>query len=140
MTESLIKPAIICDVDGTLALKCDRDIFDFALAGGDYINGKIRDIVNLCFKSMGVIIVTAREEKFHDVTKNWLISHGVQFDQLLMRKNGDFRKDCKVKKEIFEKHIKNNYDIQFVLDDRDQVVRMWRENGLTCLQVDDGDF
>ena len=27
-----------------------------------------------------------------------------------------------------------------VLDDRNQVVKMWRENGLTCLQVAEGDF
>ena len=31
-------------------------------------------------------------------------------------------------------------EILFVLDDRSQVVKMWRELGLTCLQVADGNF
>jgi len=57
-----------------------------------------------------------------------------------MRKTGDSRKDSIVKREIFEEHIKGKYRIQFVLDDRNQVVEMWRQLGLTCLQVAEGDF
>jgi len=30
--------------------------------------------------------------------------------------------------------------IEFVVDDRQQVVDMWRRNGITCLQCDVGDF
>lgn len=30
--------------------------------------------------------------------------------------------------------------ILFVVDDRDQTVNMWRNNGITCLQCDKGDF
>ena len=33
-----------------------------------------------------------------------------------------------------------NYNVKFVLDDRNRVVEMWRSLGLTCLQVADGDF
>jgi hypothetical protein len=57
-----------------------------------------------------------------------------------MRKKGDFRKDSVVKKEIYEKYIKDNFNILFCLDDRNQVVNMWREIGIKCLQVQDGDF
>ena len=31
-------------------------------------------------------------------------------------------------------------DVFAVFDDRIQVVDMWRQNGLTCFQVADGDF
>jgi len=42
---------------------------------------------------------------------------------------------------MFETHIRNKYFVEMVIDDRDQVVAMWRkELGLTCLQVDYGDF
>ena len=35
----------------------------------------------------------------------------------------------------------SEYDVAGVLDDRDQVVKMWRnELGLTCLQVAEGNF
>ena len=60
--------------------------------------------------------------------------------ELHMRKTGDSRKDCIVKKEIFDAEIKDKYYIEFILDDRDQVVKMWRSMGLTCLQVADGNF
>jgi hypothetical protein len=57
-----------------------------------------------------------------------------------MRKYGDYRKDYVVKREIYEQLIAPDYDILCVLDDRNSVVDMWREIGLTCLQVAPGDF
>jgi hypothetical protein len=55
-----------------------------------------------------------------------------------MREAGDKCKDAIVKKELYETHIVPHYTVQFVLDDRDQAVAMWRDLGLTCLQVADG--
>jgi hypothetical protein len=58
-----------------------------------------------------------------------------------MRKNNDQRKDSIIKFELFENHIKDKYYVELVVDDRQQVVDMWRRKlGLTCLQVDYGDF
>ena len=57
-----------------------------------------------------------------------------------MRKTGDFRKDSIVKKELFDENVRGKYNIEFVLDDRNQVVEMWRSIGLVCLQVADGNF
>ncbi len=60
---------------------------------------------------------------------------------LNMREAGDMRKDSIVKKELFDQHIRGKYNVRMVIDDRDQVVDMWRnELGLTCLQVAEGDF
>ena len=42
--------------------------------------------------------------------------------------------------EIFENDIRPYYNIDYVLDDRNQVVEMWRSIGLTCLQVAEGNF
>ncbi|MGH7203736.1 MAG: AAA family ATPase, partial [Candidatus Levyibacteriota bacterium] len=56
-------------------------------------------------------------------------------------KEKDFRKDAVVKKELYETHISGKYEVLFVLDDRDQVVEMWRKDlGLPCFQVDYGNF
>lgn len=73
-------------------------------------------------------------------TMAWLDENGVPGKVLHMRKNGDDRADYIVKKEIYEANIKGKYNVIFVLDDRDQVVRMWREEGLKCLQVAEGNF
>ena len=57
-----------------------------------------------------------------------------------MRTPKDNRKDCIIKRELFDAHIKGKYYIDFVLDDRNQMVDLWRSMGLTCLQVADGNF
>ena len=60
---------------------------------------------------------------------------------LTMRAAGDYRKDDEVKRDMFKEHVEENYFIHYVLDDRQQVVDMWR-NGLQvqCFQVADGNF
>jgi hypothetical protein len=57
-----------------------------------------------------------------------------------MRAEGDTRKDSIIKEEIYRAEIENKYNVLFVLDDRNQVVELWRRLGLTCLQVAEGNF
>lgn len=57
-----------------------------------------------------------------------------------MRPAGDQRDDRIVKEEIYRREIEGKYNVRFILDDRDKVVRRWRELGLPCFQVADGDF
>jgi hypothetical protein len=58
-----------------------------------------------------------------------------------MRATGDFRQDSLVKREIYSNHIQKQFGKPvFILDDRDQVVEMWRSLDLPCLQVRKGDY
>lgn len=52
----------------------------------------------------------------------------------------DQRKDSIIKEELFDAHVRGKYNVLFVLDDRNQVCRKWRELGLTVFQVAEGDF
>ena len=136
-----MKKAIIVDVDGTLAEKGDRHPFDFASVSQDKPREAITELVQFLAKRYVVIIFSGREDSCREDTDDWLVSNGVIFDELYMRKTGDHRKDSIVKREMFEMFVKGRYNIRFVLDDRDQVVKMWREElGLDCLQVAPGDF
>jgi hypothetical protein len=65
---------------------------------------------------------------------------GVAGEALHMRGRGDHRPDQVVKRELYERRVRPRYTVTAVLDDRAKVVRMWRELGLTVLQVADGDF
>ena len=47
---------------------------------------------------------------------------------------------CCKKEEIFIDKIKNTYNVLYCMDDRDRVVKRWRDLGLTCFQVAPGDF
>jgi adenylate kinase family enzyme len=134
--------AIIVDIDGTLSHSGGlRSPFEYDKVINDDIDEIIRDIVT-SYKNLNhkIIIVSGREDSCYNMTCDWLNKHRVPFDFLYMRKSKDFRKDAIVKKEIFDKYIKDNYNVVFCLDDRNQVVDMWRSIGIKCLQVQEGNF
>ncbi len=84
---------------------------------------------------------SGRTEACRDNTETWLMNNvTTHYAALHMRATGDMRKDAVVKQELFNTHIRDHYDVRYVIDDRNQVVAMWRELGLTVLQVADGDF
>lgn len=133
--------AIICDLDGTLALHNGRSPYDADKCDTDIINDPISQILyRFQMDNHDIIFCSGREDKYREKTKTWLAQTGLSYSALLMRKTGDMRNDAIVKEEIYEAEIKDKYNVLFVLDDRDRVVDMWRSKGLTCLQVDYGSF
>jgi trehalose-6-phosphatase len=136
-----LQPAIIVDIDGTLAEKGERDPFDWDNVDNDTVHEVIVELVQLLHEDGYVIIlVSGREEVCEEKTITWLEDNGIPYNCLFMRKAGDFRKDTVIKKEIYDTEIKGKYYVRFALDDRDQVVKMWRDEGLVCLQVAEGNF
>lgn len=135
-----MKKAIICDIDGTIAIKGDRSIFDYSKCYLDTVNKPILELLKMIPKNISIIFCSGREDFCFDLTEKWLIKNVTNNFKLYMRKSGDFRKDSIIKKEIYTDLIKDKFEILFVLDDRNQVVDMWRSLGLTCLQVNKGDF
>lgn len=146
---------IIVDLDGTLAnvnhrrdyvmlsdtrKKKDWKSFNASMHL-DPVNRWCLDILNKYSKdpSTLIYIVSGRDGAYENITREWLSNNRVPFDALYMRpvKNND--DDTVVKKDIYEKHLKDK-DILFVLDDRLRVVKMWRSLGLTVLQCDEGDY
>lgn len=92
--------------------------------GGDYDE----------MKEHYVLVVSARPEDYRDVTEKWLRKYKIFYDKLYMRPAGDYRKDAIVKREILEQILDDGYEPFLVIDDRPEVVDMWREYGLVCLQ------
>jgi predicted kinase len=134
--------AIICDIDGTLAYirPGGRSPYDGDRVKEDGVHEHIRDLVNMVWTKYSIVITSGRDEKYRAVTEQWLRDNSVMYDALFMRPEGDNRKDDIVKDELFEQHIAPYYDVDFVLDDRDRVVNMWRAKGIPCLQVAPGAF
>jgi hypothetical protein len=91
-------------------------------------------------KEYEIIILTGRNEESRKLTEQWLAWNEIPFSTLLMRADNDFRTDHIVKEEMLHSLQSSGKNILFVVDDRKQVVDMWRRNGLTCLQCDYGDF
>lgn len=137
--------AIICDLDGTLALMGDRSPYDTARAVDDALNMPVANLIEVYAHQdtfdIRLILLSGREEKYRKVTEDWLQRHGItHYEVLYLRPDNDRRKDYVVKREVYERQIKNKYGVLFVLEDRDQVVKMWRDIGLTCFQVEYGNF
>lgn len=129
--------AIIIDIDGTLANIEHRSPFDHTKFHLDTLNHPIAKL-SKCFTK--TIILTGRDEKHRDITSDWLASHNMFYEKLHMRPEGDVRPDYVVKKEIFFNEIAPYYNVELIVEDRKQVVDMWRELGLICAQIDEGDF
>lgn len=160
-----MKSAFIFDIDGTIAdcshrlhhiqppaglihfepgetdWKPDWDTF-YSLCVNDKPIENVCHLLRVLQWNSEVIFVTGRSEKFRNHTTEWLKTQLGSFPEyhLFMRADGDHRPDYEIKKEIYEKHIKDKFNILGVFEDRDQVVKMWRELGLTCYQVADGSY
>jgi predicted kinase len=132
--------AIICDIDGTLAHMKDRSPYDWNKVGEDKVDPIIKNLLDAVKGYYIIILISGRDEACREETKKWLEKHDIPHARLVMRPEGDIKKDSIVKRELFEKCIRPYYDIEFVLDDRNQVVDMWRSLGIKCLQVQEGDF
>lgn len=138
---------VIVDIDGTLALRNGRSPFDYSKVLEDRLNASVSDFLCALPDDLEIIFVSGRENKtleagvtVYNLTSKWLEWKGYEGQTLHLRKEGDMRSDDIVKREIFEEFIKPNYHVLAVLDDRDKVVKMWRDLGLLCLQVYYGDF
>lgn len=146
--------AIICDLDGTVALRTDRSPFDYSKIPTDIFDPRMKRLLKT-YIDMGIMIlfVTGREDidNCKELTTKWLEDNFCeQYTQkmsgkspkweLIMRKNGDHRSDDVTKKELYNNSIKDYWNILCVFEDRDRVVKMWREEGLLCNQVYYGDF
>ena len=133
--------AIICDIDGTLADMGSRKPYDFENVDRDQVKHATAEAVRVFFNAgYRIILFSGREDSSQAKTVSWLIANDIPYHELHMRKARDFRKDAVIKKELYNTFVKDQYEVLLVLDDRDQVVHMWRELGLTCFQVDYGAF
>jgi len=135
-----LPPAIIVDVDGTLAEICNRDPHDWKNVINDKPKHDVINIVNTLSTHYHIIIFTGRDGRALYDTEKWLKIHSIPYDEIYIRPMGDNRKDSIVKAELFNENINGKYNVIGVIDDRDQVVEMWRKIGLTCFQVDYGNF
>lgn len=139
---------IISDIDGTLAhMNGKRGPFDWHKVEVDDVDLAVAHTLD-AYKELGmvekVILFSGRDEVCRAETKRWLDHYCISYDELHMRRsdhvdeNGNQVKDTIVKKEMYEKYIKDKYNVLCIIDDRPSVCRMWRDElGLKVMQVGD---
>ena len=151
-----MKNTIIFDLDGTLALiDKRRDLsrkpngkIDFKILhdpSNIYLDKPNLPVIRMAqlFAQDGfnIVIFSGRSDKTKFTTKSWLTHNRVPFHKLVMRphKTMNFIPDDILKRDMLDNHVDIN-DIFMVVDDRQKVVDMWRNLGLTVFQVADGNF
>jgi acid phosphatase class B len=159
-TNDMKKDVVIFDLDGTLALIDDRrklstkpngkmdwdTFFDPDNIKLDLPNNAVIQMAKtLDAQGFTIVIFSGRSKATKDATATWLDKHDIPFNIMKMRPIGHpwaFMPDDKLKQgwldDIFPGKQKDR--ILCIFDDRDKVVNMWRDNGLTCFQVAPGDF
>jgi hypothetical protein len=157
----------ICDVDGTLMNVSKRSMYaqrtkrdtDKRMNWDNFLDPKIMleydtpnvDVcdtiksLRLVYSEEGgnenrIIITSARNERHRHVTELQLKNAGIKYDAMYLRDDDDFRPDDIVKSDLLVKIITDGYYPTVAFDDRNQVVKKWRELGIKCYQVRDGDF
>ena len=128
-----LSDAIIVDMDGTLAIIGDRNPFDVSRCDLDLPNQPVLETVQKWQDSKTIIVMSGRTDDGKAKTEAWLNQYGVKYQHIYMRKTGDMRKDSVIKQELYENFVKDKYNISFILDDRQQVVDMWRSLGFNSI-------
>ena len=138
--DSVLPNALICDIDGTLALfdrkavsAYDRDFTK------DTLNIAVSTLLYRYHNDTTIFLFSGRQEKDREETMSWLSMHNVPYHYLYMRQTHDQRGDYIVKSELYNEHIKDQYNIVAIFDDRLQVCRLWHELGLPLFRVGDPD-
>jgi len=152
-----MKTSLIVDLDGTLAINGHRQHF---LEGGrkdwgsffeacdkDQPNTDVIDLVNrlaapstLGTPPLKIFILSGRIDSVRQATTAWLDKF-VDFDYvLLMRPSDDRSPDTDFKRRLAADNGLVPASVLCVIDDRNSVVAMWREEGYTVLQVADHNY
>jgi hypothetical protein len=147
----MIKNIVIVDIDGTICKLGDRlkylnetpvnwDAF-YAHCFEDEPIPEIVRLVDCLFRTgYKIYFFTGRRMSCYADTLDWISKYfRPTFEyRIVMRENKDHRHDTEVKPE-FMKQI-NSDQVAFILEDRNSMVKKWRELGFICLQTADGNF
>jgi len=151
-----MKNTVIFDLDGTLAIIDKRrelsrkfnGKIDFKILhdpSNIHLDEPNEPVIKMAqmFAEDGfnIFIFSGRSDKTMFTTKSWLTHNKVPFHKLVMspHKTMNFIPDEILKRDMLDTHADID-DVFLVVDDRQKVVDMWRNLGLTVFQVAPGDF
>jgi hypothetical protein len=142
---------LFCDIDGTVADLTHRRVyvaskpknypaFEKSIHLDTPILPIIQAVQTLYNAGWTVVMCSGRGIQSKDATEAWLRKHAVPYQAIYMRPFKVYRQDAIIKYELLQQARADGFDPDVVFDDRNQVVDMWRSNGIPCVQVAEGDF
>ena len=145
-----MKKCFLIDIDGTVAngdhrlhhIQKQPKAWDdyFAACGDDTPIEHMWTVVTALSEYAQIVFVSGRSDVCREQTVDWLNRHGFPCDALYMRQQGDHEDDTTLKIKMLAQVRADGFDPIMAFDDRNRVVRAWREAGVPCAQVAEGDF
>lgn len=142
------RTAVIVDMDGTLCdvsevvhLQAEPDgfvAFHQACAQCPPYLAVVEWCVDHHRRGHQILIVTGRDDYSRDLTVGWLAEHlPVPHAGVYMRRDGDFRSNIDVKREIHTE-LAMTFDIHAAIEDDPEIAGLWLEMGIPVALVLDG--
>ncbi|MEH0109016.1 HAD family acid phosphatase [Tersicoccus sp. MR15.9] len=146
-------PAIICDVDGTLCdvrsirhhverpegtrrFRADFALFHSSSEDCPAFPDVLQLITELERNGYAIVVVTAREARWSELTERWLDRHGVRRTELITRRTLDYRPDALIKAEICTE-IQNRYSPRLAIDDRADTLAVWADASIPTVKINE---
>jgi len=97
------------------------------------------DLLDIVRRKGAVLILSGRSGITETKTREWLKRYNILYDYLIMRPVKNHKPDYLLKKWMLEDFLRDflldkDFQVQFIVDDRSSVIKMWRENGYNVLQ------
>lgn len=134
---------VLVDIDHVISAAWPRDPMIGNVSWDEYHAASsadlpVRDIVQLLQRlkeHYKIVAITARPEKWRQLSMAWMVKHKVPVDELLMRPDNAFRPAPQIKLELVNERFPDKDEIAFLLDNREDVVAAFYSIGVTCMQV-----
>jgi hypothetical protein len=136
--------AIIVGLEGVLALHgwrhglIESEGWDayHAASSQDAANGPIIQILNAMHRQgQRIYCVSTRPEKWRMLTNQWMVNRGAMVDVLLMRGEGDWRKDEALREEALQGIVAQSGDVLFAIEENEKACDFYRAAGVPVLQL-----
>ncbi|HTV11544.1 MAG TPA: hypothetical protein VME20_06745 [Acidimicrobiales bacterium] len=141
-------PAVMFDLDGVLSNAASRQHFlkgprpdweaFFAASVEDPLIGEVAALLGLLDTRLGIVLLTARPARVRAQTMDWLTRHGLRWDLLVMRRDGDYRPARNFKQAALRDILSRGFELKLCLEDDLRNVEMFRDEGVPSLYIHSG--
>ena len=140
--------AAVFDLDGVLSdaaarqhlLEGPRPDWEafFAASGDDPPVEDVATLLGLLAPHLAVVLLTARPSRVRELTLDWLGRHGLRWDLLVMRRDGDRRPARQFKQEAVRALRRGGLDLRLCFEDDRRNVEAIRAEGVPCVYIHSG--
>lgn len=135
---------VVFDLDGTLSKSNHRKHLaiskDWDAYHNEFRNDKpntdvITRLKNFYYNTpYEIIILTGKPELYRETADIWLARHNIPYDKMIMREDGDYRRNYEFKEDFI---APNHQNIIIGFDDFQQVIDVYKKYDVPCIYIEE---